>query len=1578
MLQIPLSSIPSPDLTVTLDGAYWRLSFFLSINFVCVDIERNGTRIVSGARCFVGQPLMPYKDMYAPDFGNFVFDNEVDWEKFGDSCNLYYLNKDEFAQYQELFLSGMEMEAIKNIAARASLFDEQYKASLSSVITPINIPRVKITKEPSDQSIIETLAATFVLEADNASSYQWEYSPQEEGVPWSEIVGANGPSYTVPVVNRLTMGYYRCVARGSSGVDVSRSALLAISNVRPPVFTGQPQNSKVVQGSSAQLFIAVMYADRLQWERSTDQVNWVAIPGATTSALSIASVDASTAGYFRVRAYGAGSTMVLSAVAHVEYGSLPVFSTQPVAVKLKGGQPLNLSVVVSGATSVSWSFSKNGTSNWVPVQGANGQSLSITRPTASDVGYYRATATNQFGSVSSSMANVDVVELPVIIATPQNQNIAEGSQMFVEVQASGFDSVKWEISKNNGTTWTTIPSETSPSIGITSVNGDSEGIYRATFTNFAGSVSTQFKLSVMLTPVFLSQPSDVKIAEGGTLVISAVVQNATGFEWESSGDGQQWTTIPGQTTATLRLVGAISSDSKFYRLTAIGAAVNVKSNVVSAMVVSKPRFLTQLIGQQVNERDPFTVSFDQAGAESIVWEKSVDNFATWNVIPGVTSNVYTVASAGPSDAANYRVTLKNFAGTAIAQFSVGVTLYPVFSVQPLNAKLRLGESLSLNVAADPSERYSWEWSVDGSSWTAITNSTGQTLNIASPAVDRSGQYRAKAYNKSLSTKSNSAVVEIIALPEITKQLQSIQVDMGNPFTLSVVASGQDSVKWEKSIDGVSWSVMPGEVGLSYSVASAGESDMAEYRVTLTNYAGSVSSSGAVDVVMAPVILTQPVGATVAEFDQFSIFVDAKFASSYQWERSYISATEGFSPVPGRDLPTFEFESITFGERGFYRVVIKNGKFTTISDVVELTVVQLPFFAAPLNSAQVSEGTSLLLRCSPFNQDSISWDFSVDGVDWHTLPGASEREYRVASASAADVGHYRVTLSNIAGTATSTSTVEVALNPVITQQPITQRVAAGSQVVFSCDADNATVYSWRKSKQHLPPRQWVDVPGNSKSLTIDNAQPGEFVNFQCIVRNVTSFITLQRLTTIAAMDVVVQPVVISSPAGGEFVAGNELTLKVEQTGAETIEWSTSKDGGNSWTKVNVGGFDTYTIPSLSLADSGMYRITLTNIAGTVTIDFSLAVYAIPVFSSQPADSATAVGGDITLTSAASPVTGVQWQYSTDGVSFTDLAGETSNTLALIKPPVTASGKYRLKANNHIATAYSSVANVVIAALPVITSQPKNVTTRDGDPATFTVVGTGYDSVKWESKTLSGEWTVEAETGPTLTIAHTSAADQQVANMTYRATLINAVGSKVSSNAYLSVMAYPVSTATLPDRTFRTGAPNRTFQATFDKVFAFTTYQWYALLGPVGTSGGFTPVAGQTTDKLTIAGALTKASNGEYFCKATNASGSVKAEGQTNSFRISAVDAPLITKPLPDATVAVGDRLLLAIEDNNDGTNGAYTYVWEKYDGLSWQVIPGVTGQSLYFGSIATSDAGSYRVTITNVIGNMSSNCTVTVS
>ncbi len=105
MQQIPLTAIPSQSLSFNIGGAYWQISLYPAVTHMCADFSRDGSPLISGVRCFGGIPLLPYEYLYLPNFGNFVFDSDPDWQNFSGTCNLYYLDIAELATFNANILA---------------------------------------------------------------------------------------------------------------------------------------------------------------------------------------------------------------------------------------------------------------------------------------------------------------------------------------------------------------------------------------------------------------------------------------------------------------------------------------------------------------------------------------------------------------------------------------------------------------------------------------------------------------------------------------------------------------------------------------------------------------------------------------------------------------------------------------------------------------------------------------------------------------------------------------------------------------------------------------------------------------------------------------------------------------------------------------------------------------------------------------------------------------------------------------------------------------------------------------------------------------------------------------------------------------------------------------------------------------------------------------------------------------------------------------------------------------------------------------------------------------------------------
>ena len=74
-----------------------------------------------------------------------------------------------------------------------------------------------------------------------------------------------------------------------------------------------------------------------------------------------------------------------------------------------------------------------------------------------------------------------------------------------------------------------------------------------------------------------------------------------------------------------------------------------------------------------------------------------------------------------------------------------------------------------------------------------------------------------------------------------------------------------------------------------------------------------------------------------------------------------------------------------------------------------------------------------------------------------------------------------------------------------------------------------------------------------------------------------------------------PSIVGQPAGGQFALGGSVTLKVTAVGTSPFTYAWSKDN----MLLTNATSDTLNLPSLRGTDSGIYRVVITNSAGSAT-------------------------------------------------------------------------------------------------------------------------------------------------------------------------------------------------------------------------------------------------------------------------------------------------------------------------------------------------------------------------------------------
>ncbi|HOA61932.1 MAG: immunoglobulin domain-containing protein [Verrucomicrobia bacterium] len=193
--------------------------------------------------------------------------------------------------------------------------------------------------------------------------------------------------------------------------------------------------------------------------------------------------------------------------------------------------------------------------------------------------------------------------------------------------------------------------------------------------------------------------------------------------------------------------------------------------------------------------------------------------------------------------------------------------------------------------------------------------------------------------QTLTTLYEGLSLEILPLvgPSITTQPEGATVHAGTNFTLRVVAAGSEPLRYQWQLNG---QPLASATNATLELSSIRESQAGDYRVGVSNPAGSVTSAVARLVVLppltAPVIVRnpKPAFASAGERVTFTVEATGSEALSYQWQRQGID-------LAGATEPVLVIDAVTTAHAGNYRVLVRNPVGSATSTAVALTVSATP-------------------------------------------------------------------------------------------------------------------------------------------------------------------------------------------------------------------------------------------------------------------------------------------------------------------------------------------------------------------------------------------------------------------------------------------------------------------------------------------------------------------------------------------------------------------------------------------------------------------------------------------------------------
>ncbi len=670
---------------------------------------------------------------------------------------------------------------------------------------------------------------------------------------------------------------------------------------------------------------------------------------------------------------------------------------------------------------------------------------------------------------------------------------------------------------------------------------------------------------------------------------------------------------------------------------------------------------------------------------------------------------------------------------------------------------------------------------------------------------------------------------------------------------------------------------------------------------------------------------------------------------------------------------------------------------------------------------VTLGGTATFSATATGNEPLNYQWSFEGQE---LSGATSATLTLTNVQLADMGHYRVTVTNDVSIATSEAALLVVTGvaPSFLSDPVSQTVNAGSNVVFtSLAAGSPTMsYQWRRNGQPID-------GATAATLTLNNVQAANAGNYDVVATNddgsATSAAAALTVTPIA-------PVITVQPAPRSVGLNGTATFTVGVTGTEPFTYQWRKDGAEIPDNVSASTA-TLVLPSVSASTLGSYDVVITNSLGSVTSDAAALTISsftngalnytggsyTQDFDSLPATQGTEItlsgNGPHALHAAPLNATGLEgWFLAKHGGTGSNALFKVDNGAQFFSGAIYSYGA-------------SGSSDRALGSLASGTTQSRfgfalnNNTGQTLTQFTISYVGEQWREGSGAANTLTFSYAIDPtdlNTGnyvsaPTLNFTSPINGTTDVNGLVLdgnapanrraiSATVTGVVwpaGSRlivrwtdvddlspddalaIDDFVFTAVNAGPVAPvvlSTVPADLATGVSPSAPISVTFNQPVTLAA-DWFTLTSAAQGALSATVTGGPTsytitpTATLPFSDTITVVIRGD---RVTDQSSGTLTLGEDYDFEFTTVTpvAPTITTQPASQSVAVGSNVTFTVAAS--GT-APFTYVWKK----GTETIANATGATLTLNNVQLADAGNYSVVVSNSVGSATSNtATLTVS
>ncbi len=1392
--------------------------------------------------------------------------------------------------------------------------------------------------------------------------YQWQYL---DGTNWTNIAEEGNDSELFILMPSNTRVYRCAISSDSENCEsvVSNTATLQLGTL--PTIISQAPNGTALPKGEYSLFINAQGSSDMtyQWQKYNGTA-WEDVNGATNNtytAKNLPDVLGETVLY-RCVLYNTCGSLVEGPQILITIGNQLTIIEHPKSYTICDGDNAVLQAKATGSSDVlyQWEYSTDRVT-WSNVS-IGGENPLLNVNDIEQLTYYRCKISSiKLGTgyfLYTNEAQVGIGRVPIILQQPVGGYMCPNGTFDMSFTVSEIGS-RYQWQYKDGGIWVDISNANQ--LNYTIDNLATTTVYRGVAANGCGTVNTNsITVQIANQPTIIQHPKSVVACASERVTLFAQLTGGTRYTyaWENSADGENWTPIQGANQR--EYITSPTADPLFYR-------VNVTSEGCGT-VVSKPAKVSNFSGITIETQPKggtsclngkFILYTMAKGSENITyqWQKKVGE-GRWENIRG--AQAYSVEEI-ITETTHYRCLLSTIClpdPIRTNEVTVSVADAPTILEQPQGAMLcSESHTMVFVVAGSSAFTYQWESSGDGRIWNSIEGATQPTYTVV-------GNHQTTMYRVSATPNEQTCGIVMSDIVTVEKGFEplvtlpsAVSVCKNSSYTLQPEVEGSSTATylWQQFVGGV-WKSIEGEASQQLELSYINEPS--SYRLKVTNGCGTnVSNTARVSIGTTPTIVKSPKSITVCEGQGTTLNVEATGALllNYQWQKS-IDDGLNWSSIDGAATTMLDINPVE--EPALYRCIVSgltSNCGTVNSEPATVSIQQPDQIIAILEqptSGTVCSGNDYKLTVVPdgFMTFSYQWQISFDNDVFEDIEGAVSSTYVVKNVT--DDAYYRCVLQSCGITLESTSAyVQVAEQPTIIIHPKSGTICAEESYPLRVEVTgiNLPNYQWKYSTNM---QDWNNIDKATNNVYVANFTQDKLY-FQCeIQQGVCGPVT----SATAVVNKVNNIIITQQPVGGTMCENSTFKLYTQSNIPNAVYQWQEKFG--DWFDIAGANTHEYDLPFfgkgsreirclVSVLD-GRCQSKLTN---SITVSSS----NIPSFIVQPKDQQVCLGQTVTLQAEATGSLSVnyQWQKTTDGQTWADVADAVDGTLSVVVDQLPQA--YRCivpKSGENCQQAISQVATCSFGGNPEIVKPLVGGTTCADAKFGLSIGVIGSDlKYTWEKSDDGLEWQA------LLTDTDKSTYDVMPGSA-YRVIVKNACGEvtsnvvTVSSGNQPTIVAQPQSISLCDGENGQLSIAVTGANPILLQWQRFNNGTWSDIFG-----------ATQSTFSISRVEELT-----QYRCKITACSSTMYSE---SAFAKPGTIPTIITQPVGGAMCA-GEKFVLDVTANQVDN---VEYIWQYRHNSEWMNVNVPSEKQLTVSNLQRSTF--YRVIVKNGCGADTSRSSVMV-